>query len=251
VLVKGEMPHGSDAHIEGIARREGAYHNLAKHFFGLGEFVPTPAAIRHPLTNEAYSVQEEVPDAEHIDVKRPRDDNGHGYEPEDERQASWIRKHQVNGDLDKIHAMNMILGNNDRHTGNILVTPHEPHVRLIDHSHAFDHHGRHAVVKTPAYYRFQQGMRYKEEARKNPEAARHGQIPDHFGNDPIHPVAAKWIQELDHQKLADLVRAFGLGEKAAKRSAGSLQIIKSRLARNPKISRQDLLTDTAPYESGK
>lgn len=250
VLVKGEMPDGSDAHIEGIARREAAYHNLAKHFFGLGDFVPTTAAVRHPLTNETHSVQEEVPDASHVDVKK-FSENGYGYMPEDKRQESWIRKHQVNGDLDKIHVMNMVLGNNDRHTGNLLVTPHEPHVRLIDHSHCFDYHGDHSEIKTPAYFRLQQGMRYKEEARRNPEADQHGQIPDHFGNEPIHPDAAKWLQSLDHEKLADLVRAFGVGEKAAKRASGSLQIIKSRLARNPKIARSDLLTDTAPYESRK
>lgn len=171
VFAKGDAnSYGSGAHRGAV--REVAYHNLARDFFGLGDYVPT-TAVGKMVNGEAWSVMMPVKDAEHYSGSQ--------------RQHDIIKALGDRGELHKLAIMNFITGNNDRHHHNYLFDKHG--IKLIDHGHTFaDPFAR--GLRVPRY------LQHYE--RLNPHAR------------TMHPEAAKWLDSLDSQKLTEqALRYFG------------------------------------------
>jgi hypothetical protein len=210
-----------------VAVHEGVYHNLARDFFGLGHFVPTTALVHHPQTGELLSVQESVPDGEHYEPSWNEVDN--------KRHHDWMEKHHANGDMAKLHLMNLIMGNGDRHQGNFMLTPQEPHVRMIDHSHAFTGYGGNYVdnpirdheVYEPAYSRLHRRGHLLAE-RPDPMA------------EPLSHEVGQWLMGLDHEKLGDELRRYGMRKGVPGLAEGTLDQLQRAYIANPQISRYAL-----------
>lgn len=112
--------------------REVAYHILADKFFGLGKYVPETSAFVHPKNNKLHSVHRFIPNTQPLSISERRDFSS-----------------VSNSDLQKMAIMNAILGNNDRHGGNVLVG-HDNSFHLIDHGATFDY-GEMFHNSVPAY----------------------------------------------------------------------------------------------------
>lgn len=157
VYVKSTIGSRSGEHPWNEARREAAYYDLAHNFFGLGHMVPTVAAVQHPKTGREYALVEHVPGQ---DV--------------DELGIDAIR----NLPHDQVHKaaiMNLILGNGDRHSGNVRINPNDNRMYLIDHN-LWGSPG--ALNHSPAY------------------------LKTFNANDvPIHPEALSWVNSLDQNRL--------------------------------------------------
>lgn len=210
------------------ARNEVAYHNVARDFFGLGAFVQPTAAFHHPTTGVMHSVQAEVPEPRHFDLK-------------DIDPQGWIRAHLENGDLDKLGMMNLILGNRDRHTGNYLTTPSEPHLRLIDHGYAFRGWGR-SYVAVPDYLH-EAAHSVGQSSGLIPSSVT-GDIPTAHSNvlqtmsQPMHPAATAWLHSLDPNDLGQRLQSMAIDGHG--QAMGLLQTLQAHLRANPAAARRDL-----------
>lgn len=223
---------GSGA-IEDVAMREGVYHNLARDFFGLGHHLPATAVIRHPLTGQMTMVQEAVPSADHYAA--PMKTEGAYGAAQREQQHTWLAQHDAAGDLAKLHLMNLIMGNGDRHHGNLLFSQQEPHLRMIDHSHAFSGYGGNYVdapsaqheVWEPAYSRI----------HRHASALAGGEDPM---AKPLTPDVAQWLMGLDHEHLEKELRRYGMRKGIPALASGTLDQLQRAVIANPQISRYDL-----------
>lgn len=162
------------------ARTAGAYQAAAKHVFRLGHYLPTTTAVHHPHDQHMVSVSEAVPGAEH-------------YNAEDPNHDKVLQGLSATGDLDKLALMDMIMGNNDRHSMNYLLTFHkEPHVQLIDHSELNGLHWG----ESPLYPHY-----IKRYAEKSPEG---------WAAEKMHPDTAVWLMDLDPKALEHRLHKAGL-----------------------------------------
>lgn len=143
------------------SHREAAYHKMAEHVFGLGDFVPKTTVFYHPVDGKVYSAQEFVPNTRpYSDVDPDHRDN---FIPTQDAQ--------------KLAIMNSVLGNNDRHSHNILITSDEK-IKLIDHGLSFDYGG-------PKSYGFHRVPVYAK----------------YIKNIGIYPEVHAWIDSLDSEKM--------------------------------------------------
>jgi hypothetical protein len=219
--------------------KEVAYHNLARDFFGLGHFVPVTAAFRHPTSGETMSVQEAVPDAEHIDTKEAK----HGLwprSPDAPHQKAWLRQLHLSGDLDKVHLMNLMLGNGDRHDGNYVFSASSPsHLWLIDHGHAFKAWGA-PQAEDPGAPQYNNQRSRAWIPRYSTQLRRMLQEDDQIDpmQLPIHGEAAKWLMGLDKGKLEQALHAYPFVNQ--KHPVSYLDQLQRAIQANPQISRDAL-----------
>lgn len=108
------------SHDFGEAHREALYHNLAKDFYGLGQYVTPTAVVTHPTTGEHMTVVQHT-GGEHFNSQ---------FEHYDQLQEL-----KEKGELHKIALMDMINDNMDRHLGNFTMSPNG--LKLIDHGLTF------------------------------------------------------------------------------------------------------------------
>lgn len=177
VYVKGE-DRDADFDDEGFttAHREALYHNLAKDFYGLGQYVANTGVVHNPRTGDYVSVIEHTPGS-HFEYDDPE-----GMA----RHQGHLKALADNGDLHKIALMNMINDNGDRHQWNWL-HPDEGGIKLIDHGRAFI--GGTYATRYPDYLERHLG---------------------HTWNTPLHPEAAKWLQSLKPDELDQQMRRHGV-----------------------------------------
>lgn len=190
--ISGEHNKGNDFPT---ARAEAAYHNIAHSVFGLGKYVPTTAAFKHPNTDAWHSVSETVPDAEHLPKK--------GSTPE------HIIKLGDEGELDKLAMMNMAMGNSDRHNGNYLVSPKGIH--LIDNGLAFQDH---PTVNPPGYL-----QRY----------IKHKNGISELGSMDIHPDAMQWASKINPDHFYNEMTKHGVPEENAQSRVLYLKKLQARI----------------------
>jgi hypothetical protein len=223
---------------EGVALREGVYHNMARDFFGLGHFLPATAVVRHPVTGDWMSVQEAVPDAEHYEQRVSQFGEPVTANTNNQHHAI-LDQHHANGDLAKLHLMNLIMGNGDRHMGNILFSsaPGGPGLRMIDHSHAFTGYGGNYVdaphpdkawdVYEPSYSRLHR-QRSMASGQGDPMAQ------------PLTPDVKQWLMGLDPEHMDAELRRYGMRKGIPALAAGTLDQLQRAVLANPQISRYDL-----------
>ena len=161
------------------AHREALYHNLAKDFYGLGDYVTPTAVALHPRTGEPVAVIQHVEGEHHAPGT---------YEPDPVHTTALQALHQ-SGELHKLALMDTINGTDDRHDGNYVIGP-DGRIKLIDHGKAFS---------------------------KLPFAP--GQVPHYleagspgYKKDPVHPEAAKWVMGLAPEELELQMRRHGVPE---------------------------------------
>jgi hypothetical protein len=156
------------------AHREAAYSKLAHEIFGLGQYVPKATVFVHPLSGRTWSSAEFIPGARQI---------------EKENRHKDLKEIKDNGDIYKMALMNTILGNNDRHLGNMLKDAGGK-IHLIDHGSSFDYN--HATSNIlPAYIHDEKKGDYSLLDEDVPES--------------VH----QWLWDIDGAKLAKQLKDMG------------------------------------------
>jgi hypothetical protein len=202
VLMK-PSPEGARGFTE--ARREGLYHNLAKDFFGMGQYLPRVGVVRHPQTGQEFAAIEEAPGT-HYNWARSGDPERHKH----------LKALGDSGELDKMALMNMITGNSDRHNYNWLM-PEDGKLKLIDHGLAFDY----PSGSKPSYMSWY-----------------HGTNGDDFGDDEdvgklLHPAAKEWAMGLKPEELDQQMRRHGVPEANIEAAVTRLKALHQHLKLNP------------------
>lgn len=109
----------------------------------------------------------------------------------DPNYRSTLRTLGNSGDLHKLALMNVIMGNNDRHNGNVLLDRKSPTLHMIDHGGAFDYSHFH-MHEEPSYLKHHWADNFTHEEK-------------------IHPEANAWLQGIDHSQAKQvLLRHHGL-----------------------------------------
>ncbi len=222
-------------------RREAAYYNLAKEFFGLGDYVTPTAAFRHPLTGIEHVAVEGIPGAQHWDGL-----------PSQQRKLQALKDA---GELDKLALMNTILGNVDRHRNNFMFSKAvRPGMALIDHGHALWHKDTDAGGRSiqerygwrePAY----SAMLRATADRFGVEARGEGKWPN---DEPVHPVAQAWLHGLRPEELTRLMTEMGVPTGHQEPVLQKLVGLRAALARHPEASKRalsDALTRVAVLQA--
>lgn len=194
------MPTSSEA--------EGLYHNLAKEYFGLGEYVPTVAVFKHPKTEWMYSAIEGIPDASHFAGNA------------DQHQV--LHKLHEKGDLDKMLLMNGMLTNSDRHANNFMFGNGDTTFHLIDHGYTFQ--GEHGVRRFPHYWAAW-ADKYQREKDHSMNRDSH----------QLHPEAAKWALGLDADKLAEQMRSHEAPQHVINVAVDRLKALQDEIRENPRV----------------
>jgi len=175
--------------------REAAFHKMANNVFGLGEFVPKTSVFKHPRTGDPWSAMGFVPNAQSLTDKGQL----HQYENTDK--------------LHKLALMDTILGNHDRHGGNVLLDD-TGHINLIDNAGSFDY--SHKMGNSMPKY------------------------ANHLQRAAVPASAHNWLQGLNEKDLADNMIAAGAPTAIAQASLKRLAEAKrwSRVVQaNPSASK--------------
>lgn len=196
----------SPTHAPSSAHAETIYHNAAKHFFGMGQYVPTTSYFQDPQYGAPGSVMKAIPNAEHVNRTRP------------DHQAI-LAAHGDSGELDKMALMDSIMGNSDRHGGNYMMDGKQIH--LIDHGHALDYSDKDLTKRSENYYPVSQPS-YLQDYHRN-KTGSHEQ-KDHHGI-KLHPDAANWVMGFSPQNLTSFMRSQGLPGNTAREAGRRLSVI--------------------------
>jgi len=147
----------------GTPEREATFDKLSQEF-GLGHYVPQTGVFIHPRTGSSWSAMKYRPDLSNVkDYSKLRNKN----------------------DLYKMAIMDTILGNTDRHGGNIQQDP-KGNVSLIDHGLAFNYASDSGFRKTTPHYA---------------KHIQHAQIPPSIHN---------WLQnDVDHDAIVHKLATSG------------------------------------------
>lgn len=166
----------TDAHNEVLT------YNLAKQM-GLGGYFPTTSLFSHPLTGDLHSAMEQVPDGDHYSYLSTKYDQ-------------ILNDLDKNGEIQKLHLFDNIIGNNDRHPGNYMFSsdPYFP-IKMIDHGYALNDPSR----------------RIYSDVHSGKDV----------GVDPIHPEASKWLLGQNKEQYEktlvdhgmDPIKAFQFAER--------------------------------------
>jgi hypothetical protein len=200
------------------AHREALYAGLAHHVFGLGAHMPPTIGFLH--NGIAHSGQIFIKNAHLMNtVLNTKKDEGlktsqayNSIAPLQQRQ--------------KLAIMNMVLGNRDRHPGNVLVD-HKDHLHLIDHGFAFDYgHG-------------------------SDRDGRVSYISHNSNHDeswmPIHQETKDWLNTVDTDKLRDMMIKGGALSSMADTAAARIRHIKNTLNQNPSAGLKQLYGSVAKH----
>ena len=178
VYVKGEEGGGGQQNQNatefGDANREALYHNLARDFYGLGQYVTPTAVITNPRNGQRMTVVKHT-QGEHYD-KSPR-------------HEAQLKALADSGELHKIAIMNMINHNTDRHIWNYLL-PTEGGLKLIDHGRSFGHGNPHSPMY-PDYLERSGAVDFRT---------------------PLHPAAKSWVRGLKADELDQQMRRHSVPE---------------------------------------
>jgi len=162
--------------------REVAFDLLANKVFDLGQCVAKTGMFRHPKTGIPWSAQEYI--------------EGRGIQgPE------GLSHHEANGDLFKLAIMDTILGNNDRHWGNMKVDQAN-NLKLIDNGGCFDFSNR---IESQGYPKY---------------AA-------HLVGKPLPVNVQVWIRNLNTDILMQFMQKAKVPESLAMVAANRMQEIKN------------------------
>jgi hypothetical protein len=206
--------------IDGVseAKREAVYHNLAKDYFGLGNYIPNVAFFKHPVTGKEMAALERV-HGEHIHTKLQGNRKPVG------EHADIINRLGTSGELDKLGLMNTIMSNNDRHQHNYLMT--KDGLRLIDHGLSLYHTNSDDASgeqNLPHYLYMYDNL--------------HSVSGD---EEPVHPEAAKWLQGLNPDELQRQLLGHHIRPEMAAQARDRLRLYQRVLAQNPMVGRNKLL----------
>ncbi len=191
------------------SKREVIYYNLAKNFFGLGEYVPCTATFNHPETGHDHSAMQQVPFAEHVQIKdRDCDANN---------RLTFVGDR---GELDKLAVMDVVMGCQDRNRLNYLCSAEAPHVFLIDNSLLFDYKDSYLPAYLHDYHTLKGG-------------------PD-INNDYMSPENVGWLLSLDPFKLNHELQRQGVNSTIAVQAVGRLMSMQSA-ALEKKSKKSDIL----------
>ena len=166
-----------------------AYYRMAKDFFDMGDHVPVTAAIAHEKISggKPMQVQQFLKDA-----RSPLDSS-----------ADWAKAMQAgreSGSLHKLAMMDMIMGNADRHIGNVMV--HDGRVYHVDNDLSFSNE----VGGYPFYVK--------------PHGRHEG-----IGSDAPHIDASQWLRSLSPRKLLLMSSAHGIMRGEAAGMVGRLRAL--------------------------
>lgn len=145
VVYESEELNPKDPSYVSTARREVIFHNIAKKFWGLGEFVPTTAMFKHPETGHEHSIMEIKTGASHVHPKS----NSH-------ESADALVSLGKAGILDKLAIMDIVMGNSDRTRLNYLLDYDGSKIHLIDNALIFNYGYEHIPAYLHDYHDFAQ-----------------------------------------------------------------------------------------------
>jgi hypothetical protein len=184
------------------------YHNLTRHFFGLGDYIPHVSVFKHPTTGWMYSAMDGIKGASH------REHNGFNQE-----QNDTLYNLYKSGDLHKLMLMNGILTNSDRHGNNYMFGEDNSKFFLIDHGYALHGHG--GVYNFPHYAAEAHNI-----AKSREKHVRTGHIP-------LHPVAAQWALSFDPAKMREFMEKHNANENAIETAVDRLGHLQKFLRNTP------------------
>ena len=169
--------------------KEALYHNLARDFFGMGHTVVPTGIARDPRTGQRHAVIQAVK-GQHLDTKNPE-------------HTATLKALSDSGELHKMAMMNVIMDNHDRHRGNFMMTPGG--MKLIDHGYAFSPVPGEEPVRTPDYIKYDMNLHHPGQDKE------------------FHPEAAKWLQGLNPNDLAQYMHLHGIDQAYGNEAARRLQ----------------------------
>jgi hypothetical protein len=221
------VPDHVKGHIRNRARYEGAYSNIARDFFGMGQYVPTVATVKHPKSNTEHAIVSHAP--------------GEEYNQKNPDHQNILREHNDSGELDKLALMNMVMGNGDRHVHNYLIDSKARQLRMIDHDRAFSS-GENQFY--PAYWShhhappgpFDHPLGVHEHAKVVTDADSwnpSNKVSAALGENKLHPKAVAWINSLDPKELEAQLRKHELSEEQVMEATKRLTYLKSHVAQRP------------------
>ena len=186
VMVKNPQ-RGDDSKFSN-AENATHYYHLADEVFGMGHHVPVTNYFHHAKLADDSLEQALHHQAMEI-VPRAKTPIVHGLEFEKAK-----KKGQANGDVHKMMIMDHILGNTDRHVGNVLIHP-KGHLMSIDNDMAFSYAGN----------------TFPEYAHESEQSS------------GLHPEAAKWVKGIDPKALAGKMMDQGHDPEQIKAAVAGLR----------------------------
>ncbi len=215
VFIKGQ---GSVDDVEGDPDNEVAFHNVARDVFGLGDFVPSTAIFNDPTTNQRSSAQARVEGGVHFKYNA------------DHKQL--LKEMGKSGDLHKLGMMDWILGHNDRHAGNFLLTPNDKApMKLIDNS---DSMHTYSPDRVPTY------LAEHEKLTGNPKDLRAGM------GVPIGSKTQDWIMKLDTGKLQKSLGGMGYPQATVSAISDRVDFLKKLVTDRNKEGKQPYTREVFP-----
>jgi hypothetical protein len=193
--------------------REAAFHLLSNKVFGLDDFVPKTTVFKHPRTQDPWSAMQFVPHAERL----THPDQLHRYNNTDK--------------LHRLAFMDSILGNNDRHGGNILVDK-TGGMHLIDNAGSFDYSHK-FQTPIPKYAQHLQNKNVPESVHKWLQNLSEANLAHHMtAAGAPHELTQVALKRLSEAKRWSRVVSGNPG--ATKQLGGALQVVQShRLGQDP------------------
>ncbi|MDE2425771.1 MAG: hypothetical protein KGO96_07675 [Elusimicrobia bacterium] len=179
------------------AKRELLFSKLAKSFFKLGKHVPNIKLVKHPQTKEDVVLQTPF-------MGRLSESPMLGSDLE------IIEPLLKDGTLDKLAIMDKILGMNNRHVGNFLISDEKPFIFLIHNGMAFDPEDNYNMADFLNHFN-----------PKYPE--------NNLSEKPLHPQVGVWLDSLNEDELADHMRKFSVPDLIIDRSIDRLRKLKKLL----------------------
>lgn len=191
----------------GDSLRESAYHNVATDFFGLGDYLPATATVKHPQTGQLHTIIEAV-HGEHA-PDGPMDNQTH---------INTIKSLGDSGTLDKLGLMDTLLSNDDRHHGNYLFTDNGS-VKMIDHGMSLNSDQTQPLYR-PDYLDKYDHVRQSESRPKNEE-------------EPLHPETSSWLMSLDPKQFRRSLRQNKVPLENVNEAERRLVEMQKELSANP------------------